>query len=190
MTRTRLALPAIAAVAAAWACGDSKPPPPPPRPLAPAAAPAPAVEETKETPQSIYVYTPIGKRDPFENVFAVREVTKVKMPGRRPTPLQKWPIDRLKLTMTMTGTSTPFAMMEDPEGRGYPIRVGDFVGQNWGKVTAIKRDTLVITESITDHATGRVFPSSISIKIPRTESEEKADELLKEGQSSYSGQQQ
>ena len=183
MTRTRSALPLAFALAAAAGCGETKAPPPPPRPAAATATPAPMIEEPKEQPaQSIYVYTPIGKRDPFENVFAVREVTKVKMPGRKPTPLQKWAIDRLRLTMTMTGTSSPFAMMEDPEGRGHPVRVGDFVGQNWGKVTAIKRDGIVITETITDHATGRVYPSSFSIKIPKTEAEEKADELLKEGQ--------
>jgi type IV pilus assembly protein PilP len=145
-----------------------------------AAAPTAAASET------VYVYTPIGKRDPFENVYAVREVTKVKMPGRKPTPLQKWSLDRLKLTMTMTGTSTPFAMIEDPEGRGHPVRIGDFIGQNWGKVTGIKRDSIVITESITDHATGRVYPSNLTIKIPRTDAEEKADELLKEGQASAS----
>jgi type IV pilus assembly protein PilP len=180
----RKLLPPLA-LAAIAACGDTSPPPGAPKPAAPKPAPAAAAEEPKiEAPQAIYVYTPIGKRDPFENVFAVREVTKVKMPGRKPTPLQKWPIDRLKLTMTMTGTSTPFAMIEDPEGLGHPVRVGDFIGQNWGKVTAIKRDTVVITESITDHATGRVYPNSITIKIPKTPAEEKADELLKEGQAS------
>ena len=92
MTRTRSALPLAFALAAAAGCGETKAPPPPPRPAAATATPAPMIEEPKEQPaQSIYVYTPIGKRDPFENVFAVREVTKVKMPGRKPTPLRRGP---------------------------------------------------------------------------------------------------
>ena len=117
----RKTTPAAAAVLAlAAACGESKPLPPRPAPAGAAAAKPiiPAItEEPREAPQAIYVYTPIGKRDPFENVFAVREMTKVKVPGRKPTPLQKWGIDRLKLAMTMTGTSTPFAMIEDPVSR-------------------------------------------------------------------------
>jgi type IV pilus assembly protein PilP len=189
---SRLSALAILLLLGVAACGDPAPAHPPPRPPAPKPAAAPAVtEEPKEpAPEAVYVYTPIGKRDPFQNVFAVKEVTKVKMPGRKPTPLQKWGIDQLKLSMTMTGTSSPFAMIETPDGRGYPVRVGDFVGQNWGKVTAVKRDEIIITESITDHATGRVYPSNLTLKIPKTEAEQSADELLKQGQANVDGSQQ
>jgi type IV pilus assembly protein PilP len=181
MTRRLLSLAGLALFAAA--CGETKPPPPAPRPAAGKPAAVVVPEETKETPaEAMYVYTPTGKRDPFLNVFAVKEVTKVVQPGRKPTPLQKWSIDQLRLAMTMTGTSSPFAMIEDPDGRGHAVRVGDFVGQNWGKVTGIKRDSLIITESITDHATGRVFPNNITLKIPKSEAEMRADELLREGQ--------
>ena len=185
----RRILAAALAGALGAACGDNKPPPAPARKTEPKPAPVAAVEEPKAEPvQSIYVYTPIGKRDPFQNVFAVREVTKVKMPGRKPTPLQKWSIDQMRLSMTMTGTSSPFAMIEDPEGRGHAVRLGDFVGQNWGKVTAIKRDEIIVTETITDHTTGRVYPSNITMKIPKSEAEQRADELLREGTASASAQ--
>ena len=180
---TRAIRPLLALVLLAAACGE--PPPPPPPPKRAEVKPTPVVvtqEPAAAAPTAIYVYTPIGKRDPFQNVFAIKEVTKVKQPGRKPTPLQKWDIDQLRLSMTMTGTSSPFAMIEDPEGRGHPVRVGDFLGQNWGKVTAIKRDQLVVTETITDHSTGRVYPANRLLKIPRTPEELKAEELLKEGQ--------
>ncbi len=170
------------------ACGEERRPPAPAK--KPEARPAAAVvaEVPEGAPaESIYVYTPIGKRDPFQNVFAIKEVTKVKQPGRKPTALQKWSIDQLRLSMTMTGTSSPMAMIEDPEQRGHPVRLGDFVGQSWGKVTAIKRDQIVITESITDHATGRVYPNNITLKIPKSDAEQRADELLREGQTASSG---
>ena len=180
MMRTPKAMALLTLLAAA--CGEPARPTPVHRPE-PKAVPPPVNEEPKDAPaESIYVYTPVGKRDPFQNVFATKEVVRVVQPGRKATPLQKWSIDQLKLTMTMTGTSSPFAMVEAPDGRGYPVRVGEFVGQNWGKVTAIKRDELVITESITDNATGRVYPNNISMKIPKTPAEEQADELLREGQ--------
>lgn len=181
MTRpTTLRLAAAAALFAA--CGSSAPPPrralPPPAPVKVAEDDAAANQQ----PQTIYVYTPIGKRDPFQNVYAVKEVTQVKMPGRKPTPLQRWSLDQLRLTMAMTGTSSPLAMLEDPEGRGWPVRLGDFVGQNWGKVTSIQKDQIVVTETITDHATGRVYPSNIPIKMPRDANELRQDEMLREGE--------
>ena len=124
----RRILAAALAGALGAACGDNKPPPAPARKTEPKPAPVAAVEEPKAEPvQSIYVYTPIGKRDPFQNVFAVREVTKVKMPGRKPTPLQKWSIDQMRLSMTMTGTSSPFAMIEDPEYYTRPWEVTIYV---------------------------------------------------------------
>jgi Tfp pilus assembly protein PilP len=103
----------------------------------------------------------------------VKEVTKVKEPGTKPTPLQRFPIDRLKLSVTMTGTASPSAMIEDPEGRGWTVKIGTFVGQNWGKVSSIQRDQIIITETITDHATGRVYPSNIPLRVARDANESK-----------------
>jgi type IV pilus assembly protein PilP len=172
----------LAAALGCAACGTSAPEP---RHVAPAPPPpAKVVDEPVATvdPQTIYVYTPIGKRDPFQNVFAVKEVNPVKVPGRKPTPLQRWSLDQLKLDLVMTGTSSPMAMVSDPEGRGWPVRIGDFVGQNWGKVTSIQRDQIIVTETITDHATGRVYPSNIPLKMPRDAAEIRQDEILHEGE--------
>jgi type IV pilus assembly protein PilP len=179
---TRLTQGLLVLLVLAAACGSSAPPP---RRALPPPPPPKFTEDdaaTKVQPQTIYVYTPIGKRDPFQNVYAVKEVTAVKVPGRKPTPLQRWSLDQLRLSMAMTGTSTPLAMVEDPEGRGWPVRLGDFVGQNWGKVTSIQKDQIVVTETITDHATGRVYPSNIPIKMPRDANELKQDEMLREGE--------
>ncbi len=41
----------------------------------------------------------------------------------------------------------PMAMVEDPEGRGHMIRRGSFIGKRSGKVSDIRRDRLVVTES-------------------------------------------
>ena len=170
------------------ACGA---PPPPPRPAPPALPKAKVIEEEKvAAPQSIYVYSPVGRRDPFQNVFAVKEVTPVKVPGAKPTPLQKFPIDRLKLSMTMTGTSSPLAMVEDPDGRGWTVRIGTFVGQNWGKVTSIQRDQIIITETITDHATGRVYPSNIPLRVLKDASEVADFKQINEGESLGAAQSQ
>ena len=179
MIRSRLL--AAAAIACA-ACGSSAPPPPPPRRAPPPAAPKPAEEEAPAAPIAMYVYSPIGKRDPFLNVFGNKEQTPVRVEGRKPTPLQRWSLDQLRLSMTVTGTSSPMAMLEDPDSRGWPVRLGDFVGKNWGKVTSIQRDQIVVTETITDHSTGRVYPQNIKIMVPQSKDEERDFSALKDGE--------
>ena len=178
MSRSR-ALVAVALLGAA--CGG---PPPPPRRIAPPPAAPKAVEEDSApaAPATMYVYSPIGKRDPFQNTYANKEIIPMRVEGRKPTPLQRWSLDQLRLSMTVTGTSSPMAMLEDPESRGWAVRIGDFVGKNWGKVTAIQRDQIVVTETITDHSTGRVYPQNIKIAVPETKEEQSDLRALKDGE--------
>jgi type IV pilus assembly protein PilP len=178
MKRSCLAAAALACAA----CGSSVPPPP--RRPAPPPAAAKSVEEevAPAAPTTMYVYSPIGKRDPFQNVFGNREDQPVRVEGRKPTPLQRWSLDQLRLSLTVTGTSSPMAMLEDPESRGWPVRLGDFVGKNWGKVTSIQRDMIVVTETITDHSTGRVYPQNIKIMVPESKDEERDLRALKDGE--------
>jgi type IV pilus assembly protein PilP len=176
-----LAKLALAALALA-ACGS--PAPPPRKAAPPAAAPKPIIEEA-ETPRvttDIYVYSPIGKRDPFANVIAGAGIGRIEQKGRAKTALEKWPLDSLKLSMTVTGTATPLAMVEDPDKRGWPVHLGDFIGQNGGKVTGIHRDEIVVTETITDHATGRVYPQNVKLTVPVTKDEERDIKALQEGE--------
>jgi type IV pilus assembly protein PilP len=176
----------IAALVAllAVACGS---PPPPPRRTAPvaAAAPKPVTDDEIKpvVPANIYVYSPIGKRDPFQNTTVPQGFGRpAQNPGRVKTPLEKWGLDQLRLSMTVTGTATPLAMVEDPDHRGWPVRLGDFIGQNGGKVTGIHRDEVVITETITDHSTGRVYPQNVKLTVPVTRDEERDMKALQEGE--------
>jgi type IV pilus assembly protein PilP len=150
------------------------------------AAPKPVTDdEVKvQVPANIYVYSPIGKRDPFQNQSVLQQGfgRAANSPGRVKTPLEKWSLDQLKLSLTVTGTATPMAMVEDPDRRGWPVRLGDFIGQNGGKVTGIRRDEIVVTETITDHSTGRVYPQNVKLSVPVTREEEKDFKALQEGE--------
>jgi type IV pilus assembly protein PilP len=174
-----LRLAAVALLIAA--CGS---PPPPPRRAAPAAAPAKPIEEEikPEAQGNIYIYSPIGKRDPFQNMTLSQGITHLDQKGRAKTPLEKWPIEQLKLSLTMTGTANPMAMVEDPEKRGWAVHLGDFIGQNGGKVTSIHRDEVVVTETITDHSTGRVYPQTLKLSVPVDKAEQTDLRALQEGE--------
>ena len=117
-------LPFIAGCAALLAAGCGSPPPPPRRTtLAAAAAPKPVTDDEikAQLPANIYVYSPIGKRDPFQNQSVTQQGfgRAHANPGRVKTPLEKWSLDQLKLSLTVTGTATPMAMVEDPDRRGW-----------------------------------------------------------------------
>jgi type IV pilus assembly protein PilP len=172
-----------ALVALAAACGS--PPPPPRRAPAQPATPKVADETDTTQQQTMYVYSPIGKRDPFENTTAARGEDRTARPeGRKATPLQKWSLDQLRLAMTVTGTASPMAMLEAPDERhsGWPVHIGDFVGKNWGKVTSIQRNQIVVTETITDRNTGRVYPQNITIEVPQSKDEQSDLKALQEGE--------
>ena len=171
------------------ACGS---PPPPPRRTPPKPPPAKTAEETdaSQQQQTMYVYSPVGKRDPFQNVFGATQSETRAPPNRTATALQKWSLDQLKLALTVTGTASPMAMLEDPNTKGWPVRLGDFVGKNWGKVTSIQRDKIVVTETITDNNTGRVYPQNITLQVPQSKEEESDLKALQEGEAMVPSSQQ
>jgi type IV pilus assembly protein PilP len=123
------------------ACGDpvpsgggapSGPKPPPKVEVDPSAV---AAEE--------YYYNPAGKRDPFQSFL------KTGTPednSRDWPPLQRWDLDKYALRGIIWNTQAPRALMLDPEGTGHVVKLGTYVGRNWGKVTSISEGCVVITE--------------------------------------------
>jgi type IV pilus assembly protein PilP len=171
-------------VALAVACGSQPPAPPaaPPKPAAPpapvaaaAAAPKPSEALPPVEAKDTYVYSPIGKRDPFRNPLDDL-VTSRAIESH--CPLCRWAVDQLKLVAVVTGTANPLAMVEDPDGVGHMVRQGTQVGKNSGKVTTIRRDQVVIAESTHDPF-GKLVESRVVLRIehPQNEAENPASLL-------------
>ena len=60
--------------------------------------------------------------------------------------LQGYPLHRLSLVGTATGSAQPAALIVDPSGNGHTVVSGSYVGQNWGRVTAISPASITVTE--------------------------------------------
>ncbi|MBI4817627.1 MAG: pilus assembly protein PilP [Deltaproteobacteria bacterium] len=153
------------------ACEEAKPPPPPPPPVEEEAAPIESVPEDvalEEASEVAYAYSPIGKRDPFRSIFEEirKEVDETEL-----TELQRYEVDQLRLTGIITGRATPYAMVEDPEKKGHTLTRGTLIGKNWGRVSAITPDCVIIKEEYRDY-TGRKVENKIELCLP-------ADEKLK-----------
>ncbi|MFY3742882.1 pilus assembly protein PilP [Anaeromyxobacter sp. Red801] len=145
MNRARLVAVAVAAVLAA--CGDPKPKRPGPA-AQPAAAPAvsAAAEPTKPAPVDDWVYSSVGKRDPFRSFLADVAQAGNGLQTRCATPLGRFELDQLKLVAVVTGLEDPVAMVETPAGVGYAVRRGACLGKNGGTVAAVRSGELVVTE--------------------------------------------
>lgn len=160
----------------------------PPAPTLPQAKESP-VEEISGTAEENalggYHYDPTGKRDPFRNVLNIAAqtvVVEVDVEKEKKTPLQKWEIDQLRLVLTETGSASPKALIEDPTGDGHYVTLGTRVGKRYGKVTRILRDEVIITETIKDNTTGKIFPYAIPLRIKDSAEEAKAKQKIREGQ--------
>lgn len=134
-------------LAFAWAaCSKPAPPPEPPMPVL---RPKPKAEEEKadeEESEDEYVFSPVGKRDPFrahiEELLPEAELEPDPLCG----PLCNWHLEQLRLAAVVSGMASPLAMVVDPQGNGHNVRRGTSIGKRNGKVTEILRDRIIVTE--------------------------------------------
>lgn len=155
-----------------WAaCGDE--PTRKPRPasssgkteVATAGAPSQQAEPAaEEQPEETWSYSPAGKRDPFRSYFDMYEPAESAPPTvvENCGPVCQWELEQLRVTAIVSGTASPLAMLEDPEGRGHLVRRGSYVGKRQGRVSAIQRDRIVVTELIRNRQ-GQVIPTQTEL---------------------------
>jgi len=130
------------------ACGDKVAGPLPSKSqskaAAPAAAPAPAAKaaEAEET----WSYSSAGKRDPFRSFLAEVRAGPSALATRCATPLGRYELEQLTLVAVVTGLEDPVAMVQTPDGVGFPVRRGACVGKNGGTVATVRTGEVVVAE--------------------------------------------
>ena len=103
------------------------------------------VVEEENDEEKEFTYNPIGKRDPFRSFLAFASDNSI-IDNIPRTPLQRYDIEQYTLTGIISGIDRPRALVEDPTGIGHVMELGDYIGTNWGKVTSIEDDIVIITE--------------------------------------------
>jgi type IV pilus assembly protein PilP len=129
------------------------------------AAPVAVAAATGDEPaEAVYVYNPIGTRDPFNN--PLRAMEDVADTGLPLTPLQKFDLAQLRLIGLIIGKGEPRAMVIAPDKKSFILKVGTKVGKNSGEVVAVTTTSVQVKEQYVDYS-GEVKTRIEEIKLPQ-----------------------
>jgi len=106
-----------------------------------------------------FTYNATDERDPFRN-WQVEDVADLDAPvsqnglrpdaRRRREQLEQFPLDALKLRGTLSFDDTRWALVEAPDRIVYKVRSGSYLGKNYGKITNIGVNKLMLNEIVSD----------------------------------------
>ncbi|NNM60416.1 MAG: pilus assembly protein PilP [Legionellales bacterium] len=99
---------------------------------------------TPQLPQTM----PALKRNPFSPVVN-NNWLKPNMAHTR-GPLEAFALSQLHMVGTMSEKSKVWALISAPDGAIYTIEVGQYIGQNYGKVTSITPEKITVQETLSD----------------------------------------
>lgn len=158
----------LSGLAAIWliaGCGEPIPTDNKPAPVAPVKKAAAADEAVAGPAVEEYFYNPAGKRDPFKPFYATGKAVNGAAVDPTAPPLQRWDVDKFILSGVIWATDVPRALLIDPEGTGHAIQIGTYVGRNWGKVTSISDESVVVTEEY-QTIDGELVVNPVTVHFP------------------------
>lgn len=71
--------------------------------------------------------------------------------NRRKEPLEAYPLDAMTMVGSVTRQGRPYALLR-VDGLLYQVKAGDYVGQNYGKITKITETEIALREVVQDAA--------------------------------------
>ncbi len=96
-----------------------------------------------------FVYSPLGRRDPFEPL--VQKETVIAKPQTRPEkikgPMERFELSQFRLMAILVVKGTPRAMVAAPDGKSYTVKVDDYIGMNGGRVKTIETKVVAVDDN-------------------------------------------
>ena len=71
--------------------------------------------------------------------------------NRRKEPLESYPLDSMSMVGSVTKQGQPFALLR-VDNLLYQVKVGDYLGQNYGRITKIAETEIALREIVQDAA--------------------------------------
>ncbi|MCW8931170.1 MAG: pilus assembly protein PilP [Gammaproteobacteria bacterium] len=106
-----------------------------------------------------YAYDAQDIRDPFKPVVDI-EVFSGPYRGPRPDenrprePLEEFSLDSLRMVGTLAQKESEWILIKDPDGLLHRVSLGHYMGKNYGKVTSISEEEVLLLELVSDKKGG------------------------------------
>lgn len=113
-------------------------------------------------PYEGYTYSVKGERSPFEPDSRLQPKQEGEGGGDGPTPdfdrrqeyLERFPLDGLRMQGTLEMGGELYAIVKDPEDTVHRVTVGNYLGENYGEIIAIRESEIVLRELVPDGTGG------------------------------------
>lgn len=80
-------------------------------------------------------------------------------------PLEAFPLESLKYVGSLSKSKLKYALIQPPDNVVQEVKLGSYMGQNFGVVTEITENSVVLKEIVQDDATGDWTERSTSINL-------------------------
>ncbi len=131
-----------------------------------------------EPPKPYVVYKFTGedangnKVDPFRPFFIQEETAGsvdeggvfAPVEGRLKEEMERFPLDSLRMVGTLEQDSDVWGIVLNREGTVYRVQVGNYMGQNYGKIIAVLEDKIELEERARD-STGKWYLREASLAL-------------------------
>ena len=106
-----------------------------------------------------FAYNAFELPDPFKArtmVFDSRSAGGGPQPdlNRRKEALEAFPLESLQMVGTLEQKRVSYALIKTPDKNLYRVKIGNYVGQNFGVITAISDSAVTLKEVIQDPSSG------------------------------------
>lgn len=111
-----------------------------------------------------------NRRSPFKPVEQKkREDLYAPDQKRIKQPLEDFPLDALKFVGTLKQETEIWALIKQPDKQITRIRIGEYMGQNYGRVVGIKNDLIQLDETIKNSGTWEKHRTTIDLYTGKQE---------------------
>jgi type IV pilus assembly protein PilP len=105
-----------------------------------------------------FEYKDQEQRDPFMTSAQEQDQTANAGPhpdqDRAREPLEAFPLDGLKMAGTLGLAKAIEGLVRDPDGVVHRVHTGNYIGQNYGRITAISEDHIELVELVPNGSGG------------------------------------
>ncbi len=116
-----------------------------------------------------FAYNAFDLPDPFKP----RAIGAVQIAGAGPAPdanrrkeaLEAFPLESLKMVGTIEQKRVRYALIKSPDNNLYRVKVGNYMGQNFGVITTIGESAVTLKEVVQDPTSGGWSERTSSLQL-------------------------